>query len=130
MLKRFLTVSCAIIAVMGAVSIMSSYDNEQNNMLKEESAIIDNGSIVSTDKNTAEALPTVQSSQANETKAGYVLMQCENGIAVYKSGESTIYQTIEFNVESLPQEDKRMLIGGIYVSDDKELQALIEDYTG
>ena len=130
MLRKFLTLSCAIVAVMGAVSIMASYDSEQNYISREKFITPDNSNTVSVPQYSKEVSVAAGISEAGKIESGYVLMQCENGIAVYKSGEDNPYQTIEFNVESLPQEDKRMLIGGIYVSDDKELQALIEDYTG
>ena len=73
--------------------------------------------------------PTVVSSQVEETDAKYIVMEYQGKIAVFQPGSLEPQQLLDTLVSMLPEEDRNLLAEGIRVQTDRELQALLEDYS-
>lgn len=71
-----------------------------------------------------------ESTQPKESTQGFLLAESEGKVAVFRSGETEPLCVLEVYVSELPESDRRLLQSGIAVSNENELYALIEDYTG
>ncbi|MBQ2774369.1 MAG: hypothetical protein IJF40_00575 [Clostridia bacterium] len=66
----------------------------------------------------------------SQTNAQYVMRDYNGRVAVFRSGEASPDEVFDIFTSSLPKEEYERLMGGIAIQDDKELQKLIEAYTG
>ena len=58
----------------------------------------------------------------------YVIKEINGKIRVFENGKNTPIQTLEKEVEYLPEYDKKILKDGIYVESNQELNKVLEDY--
>ena len=63
-----------------------------------------------------------------ENSYKYVVKEVEGKINVFENGKETPIETIEKEVEYLPEYDKKILKDGIYVENPQELNKVLEDY--
>lgn len=63
------------------------------------------------------------------TQILYILKDYHGRLALYKYGENAPYEVFDIQVKSLPETDVKKLKNGINISDEKELEQLINDYT-
>lgn len=64
----------------------------------------------------------------NENNYKYVVKEVEGKIAVFENGKNSPIETLEKEVEYLPEYDKKILKDGIYVETAQELNKVLEDY--
>lgn len=64
----------------------------------------------------------------NEEGYKYVVKEMEGKIAVFENGKNSPIETLEKEVEYLPEYDKKILKDGIYVENPQELNKVLEDY--
>lgn len=79
----------------------------------------------------AEALRKSLENSVIETQAeiGFTLKEYEGEIAVFREGSSTPYKRLGVSTALMTDYDRSQLKAGIYVRTEKELRALIEDFT-
>ena len=67
----------------------------------------------------------------NADNAGTVFILGENGgkLAIFSPDKSTVYQTYDVYIDTLPEYDRNLLIAGIKVTSSEELHSLLEDYS-
>ncbi len=61
--------------------------------------------------------------------SGYILGEYNGKIALYRSGSNEPYKKLDFKVDMLTEYDKQMVINGIHLDTEEELNRLIEDLT-
>lgn len=67
--------------------------------------------------------------QTAPAEIGYYLKEYQGDIAVFRGSSSTPFKIIDVNLDLMDDYDKILLHDGIFVQNQKELNALIEDYT-
>jgi len=72
---------------------------------------------------------TVSPTETTQPAYRYTLRDCNGMLAVYAGDDPEPIQIFEVFTDSLPPQDSARIRAGIGAQDDKELQALIEDYT-
>lgn len=70
------------------------------------------------------------SSSQTEVAPVYQLREYEGRIGVFLDGSPDPYDILEVPVELLPEYDRELLREGITVTDETELNSLIEDFIG
>ena len=60
----------------------------------------------------------------------YIIKDYKGRIAVYKYGKSLPIEIYDIYTDSLPETDSKKIQKGINITNEKELQKVIEDYTG
>ncbi|MCR4563031.1 MAG: hypothetical protein K5755_00120 [Clostridiales bacterium] len=73
--------------------------------------------------------PSQSYSKINEPETGYVLSVYDGRIAVFEYPDREPAEVFDVYISSLPYNEQLELESGIFVSDRRELQRLIEDYT-
>ncbi|BCI59847.1 BofC C-terminal domain-containing protein [Solibaculum mannosilyticum] len=73
---------------------------------------------------------TQASPSSSAVTGGWVMRDYQGKIAVFQDGNDDPTQVLDIYVNSLPEHDQDLLESGIRIDDQKELQQLIEDYTG
>ena len=70
-------------------------------------------------------------SVVNPADSGVVFILGESGgkLAVFSPDKSTVYQTFDVYIDTLPEYDRNLLIDGIKVTSSEELHSLLEDYS-
>lgn len=68
--------------------------------------------------------------EANEEKNNYeyVVKEIDGKIGVFENGKNVPIETLEKEVEYLPEYDKKILKDGIFVENNQELNKILEDY--
>ena len=67
---------------------------------------------------------------SSTVQEGWVMCDYQGKIAVFQGGDDNPTQILDIYINSLPEHDQDLLKSGIRIDDQKELQQLIEDYTG
>ncbi|MBR6407008.1 MAG: hypothetical protein IKS19_00240 [Clostridia bacterium] len=135
MLRKILGICCTLFAMASAISMISDLSKERimpyARVESSERTDLQTPRDGSPGGNVqSEALPASDKESDRDAQRGYMLLQCSDGIEIYKNGEDIPVKTIKFNVASLPPGDRQILSAGLFVPDEKRLQAAIEDYTG
>ncbi len=60
----------------------------------------------------------------------YTVKDYKGRIAIFKYGKELPLEIFEIYTDSLPKTDSNKIYQGINITDEKELQKIIEDYTG
>lgn len=77
----------------------------------------------------AENLAQQTTTATTPLEIGYYLREYEGELAVFRGTSSTPFKRVEANLELMSDYDKILLHDGIFVRTEKELNALLEDYT-
>lgn len=64
------------------------------------------------------------------TQSGYLLRDSSGQLAVFDINNPMPLEVFDIMTNTLPQEDYLLLLEGIYVETEEDLQKLIEDFTG
>lgn len=104
-----LTVGC--IAMIVATESSSKWDRVRDEMVS--------AGVLDTNEDTAHA----------QKKESWIIRAHDDRIGVFKANGELDY-IVDVHIFSLPPADQELLKNGIWVSDEKELAALMEDYTG
>jgi hypothetical protein len=79
-------------------------------------------------KNKPNSIATKEITEAIHYK--YTIKDYKGRIAIFKYGKEVPLEIFDIYTDSLPNEDSYKIQKGLNVIDEKELQRLIEDYTG
>ncbi len=92
-----------------------------------------------TDRSTTSPTPQVTlttrpGTTTKPTQTGYLLRSLDGRLAIYEGatpqpGDQPL-EILDFQVRVLPESDQADLEKGIFLKDEKALQALLEDFTG
>ena len=126
-MKKF--IFCIIFFVTVCVSILYFAENSRNQTLENyvcTDCQIENNS----EKNYEESnsKPCLVKKENTDKNTLYELKEYEGNIAIFKSNEKTPYKITSISIKDLPKKDREILRGGIKVSSENELNALLEDY--
>jgi len=77
----------------------------------------------------AEQLAAVTTTQTTPLEIGYYLKEYEGELAIFRGESKTPYKRLGVSVNLMSEYDKNLLSNGIFARTQKELNALIEDYT-
>ena len=80
-------------------------------------------------QNDATSAEAIASAEGADSGNGRIIRAHEERIGVFKLNGELEYM-IDVYLITLPDADQRLLTNGIYISDPKQLDAFIEDYTG
>ena len=69
-----------------------------------------------------------QTEQTEQTEYKYVVKELCGKIAVFESGKDMPFETINTQIEYLPEYDQKILKDGIYIEDIEKLNKVLEDY--
>lgn len=77
----------------------------------------------------AHQLAKQTTTQTTPLEIGYYLKEFEGELAVFRGSSNTPFRRLGVSVELMSDYDRILLHDGIFVQTQKELNALIEDYT-
>ena len=60
----------------------------------------------------------------------YIIKDYKGRVAIYKYGKNLPLEIFDIYTDSLPEADSLKIYKGINITNEKELQKIIEDYTG
>ncbi|MGN0614147.1 MAG: hypothetical protein ACI4JB_09655 [Porcipelethomonas sp.] len=77
----------------------------------------------------AENLAEQSVTETQPTEVGYYLKEYEGELVVFRGDSKTPFRRLGVSTDLMSEQDKLMLAEGIFAPGEKELKALIEDYT-
>lgn len=75
-------------------------------------------------------VPTASEVSDNSSAVLYIMRAWEGKIGIFRAGSDSAERVLDVYVETLPKEDQDKLAAGIPVYTEKQLEALIGNYTG
>ena len=70
------------------------------------------------------------SSHPQTSSVAFILKEYDGKLGLFRGNAPTPYQTLDFDINYLGEYDRELLKEGISVDTQRELEMLIEDYTG
>ncbi len=121
-MKKIMPIIFLGVALLGvAISVVLIFDGSSDSHASTPKTIE-----AQKDENSAEIINEVSSSIESYR---YVLKEYEGKLAVFEYGSETPYEITEIFIHNLPDYDIILLSEGINVTDNKQLESLLEDYT-
>lgn len=91
-------------------------------------SVIINGGIIPTLKEKKEVSSVDNSDNFVNYQQIYIVKEYNGKIAVFEKGRDEPYRTTNMSVNFLPDYDRELLINGIELKTQKEVDAVLEDY--
>lgn len=90
--------------------------------------VIVNGGIIPTLKEKKEVSAVENSGNSVNYQQIYIVKEYNGKIAVFEKGRDEPYRTTNMSVNFLPDYDKKLLVNGIELQTQQEVDLLLEDY--
>ncbi|WOC31338.1 MULTISPECIES: BofC C-terminal domain-containing protein [Caproicibacterium] len=120
---------CAVaVTALLVVSLSVTSEVQETKQTPSSAFVYSSANTVSSQESSPVGSSALQSDEAGEKTAAYLVKTYHGEIGIFRVGEEAPFRILNVQTASLPTADQQLLSSGISVQSAEELQQIVEDY--